>query len=50
MELFAEIAARYANKSCMTHTHGCLAIFQGRSIVAQASNRYRKKGKDRFCC
>lgn len=48
MELFAKIAARYAEKSPMEHMHGCLAILDGRYIVAQAANRFRKKGKDRL--
>ena len=48
MDLFAEIAAKYAEKSPMEHMHACLAIFRGRYIVAQAANKFRQKGKDRL--
>ncbi len=48
MEKFASIAAMYAEKSDMTHMHGCIAVFRGRYIVAQSCNQFRQKGKDRL--
>jgi deoxycytidylate deaminase len=46
--LFLERAARVAQKSTMTHRHGCIIVASDDSIVSEGYNHHRKAMSHRF--